>query len=268
MNIFEITDKEFKNFQGFIYDEAGISMSDSKRQLVLNRLSKRLRHYGMSRFRDYFDLVHRPENHHEKQMLIDLLTTNETYFFREPKHFDFIASEMLPSFKGRSFRCWSAACSNGAEPYSLAMVLDNKLGTGRWDMLATDISSRMLETAKQACYSMQEAEKVPGQLLIKYCLKGVRSQQGVMMIDKKLTRNIQFKRMNLNGSIPDSGKYDLIMLRNIMIYFDIETKKKLVEDLISRLYPGGYLIIGHSETLNSVTQKLKLVKPSVYRLEP
>jgi len=267
MNYFQITDKEFNNFQTFIFDEAGISMADTKKQLVLNRLSKRLRHYGMTRFRDYFDLVHKPDHTHEKQLLIDLLTTNETYFFREPKHFEFVTDEILTSFKGGRFRCWSAACSNGAEPYTLGMVIDHKLGAGRWEMLATDISARILQEAKQAAYSLKEAEKIPRELLIKYCLKGVRSQQGVMTIDKSIVNKIKFQRMNLNGIIPDTGKFDLIMLRNIMIYFDLETKIKLVDALISRLYPGGYLIIGHSETLNAVTNKLTMIKPSVYRLE-
>lgn len=267
MNIFEISDKEFKSFQSFIFDEAGISMADSKKQLVLNRLSKRLRHYKLTRFRDYFDLVHKPEYSSEKQMLIDLLTTNETYFFREHKHFDFLDEVILSSFRGRQFRCWSAACSNGAEPYTLGMVLDNKLGTGRWDVLATDISSRILQEAAQATYPMQEAEKIPHNLLIKYCLKGVRAQKGVMQIDKKIINGIKFQHMNLNGRIPDVGKFDLIMLRNIMIYFDRETKIKLVGELIKKLHPGGYLIIGHSETLTAVTDKLKMIKPSIYRLE-
>ncbi|MDH5518507.1 MAG: SAM-dependent methyltransferase [Gammaproteobacteria bacterium] len=267
MKAFDITDKEFKKFQSFIFDQAGISMADSKKQLVNNRLTKRLRHYGFSRFNDYFDLVHKPEYSTEKQLLIDLLTTNETYFFREPKHFEYLEDDILRSFRGSRFRCWSAACSNGAEPYSLAMVLDNKLGSGRWEMLATDISSRMLQTAQLATYSLQEADKIPRDLLLKYCLKGVRSQKGVMLIDKKLLSQIKFKHMNLNGNMPDVDKFDLIMLRNVMIYFDHDTKVKLIDQLITRLYPGGYLIIGHSETLNTVTKKLVMVKPSVYRLE-
>lgn len=268
MKAFEISEKEFKNFQSFIYQEAGISMADSKKQLVTNRLTKRLRHYKLARFRDYYELVHQPKFSDEKQLLIDLLTTNETYFFREPKHFEFIEDKILSTFRGRRFRCWSAACSNGAEPYSLGMVLDNKLGSGRWEVLATDISSRILETASQATYSLEEADKVPRDLLIKYCLKGVRSQHGVMLIDKSIINNIQFRRMNLNGVIPETGRFDLIMLRNIMIYFDLETKIKLVDELISRLHPGGYLIIGHSETLNAVSKKLTMIRPSIYRLEP
>jgi len=267
MNMFQITDKEFKDFQTFIFDQAGISMGDAKKQLVLNRLSKRLRYYSLRRFRDYFDLVHKKEHIEEKQLLIDLLTTNETYFFREPKHFEFLEQEILSSFRGGRFRCWSAACSNGAEPYTLSMVLDSKLGSGRWEILATDISSRIISVATDATYPLSEAEKIPRDYLTKYCLKGVRSQQGVMMIDKSLLRHITFRRMNLNAQIPDVGRFDLIMLRNIMIYFDLETKIKLVENLIKRLHPGGYLIVGHSESLNGVTNKLSLISPSIYRLE-
>ena len=267
MNTFQITEKEFKNIQSFIYDEAGISMGDSKKQLVLNRLSKRLRHYGLKHFKEYFNLVHQPDHAHEKQLLIDLLTTNETYFFREPKHFEFIQDQILSSFRARQFRCWSAACSNGAEPYSLAMLFEDQLGAGRWEVLATDISARILQAAKEGVYPLQEAEKISRDYLVKYCLKGVRSQQGVMMIDDKLKRSINFQRMNLNGHIPETGRFDLIMLRNIMIYFDLETKIKLVAELIKRMQPGAYLIIGHSETLNAVTNKLTMIKPSIYRLE-
>lgn len=267
MNAFELTDKEFKKFQAFIYDEAGISISNGKKQLVLNRLSKRLRHYGLHKFNDYLSLVHNDGHAHEKQTLIDLLTTNETYFFREEKHFDFIKTDIIRLFRGRKLRCWSAACSNGAEPYSLAMVFEEGLGVGRWEILGTDISSKVVEIARQGVYDIHVIDKIPRNFLLKYCLRGVRSQQGVMMIDPLLSRSIQFKRMNLNGHISVEGKFDLIMLRNIMIYFNLETKRKLVDDLISRLYPGGYLIIGHSETLNGVTNKLKLVQPSIYRLE-
>jgi len=242
-------------------------MGDSKKQLVLNRLSKRLRHYGLKRFNDYFNLVHQPDQAHEKQLLVDMLTTNETYFFREPKHFDFIRDQILASFRARQFRCWSAACSNGAEPYSLAMLFEDQLGVGCWEVLATDISARILQAAKEGVYPIQEAEKISREYLVKYCLKGVRSQQGVMMIDDKLKRSINFQRMNLNGHIPETGRFDLIMLRNIMIYFDLETKIKLVAELIKRMQPGAYLIIGHSETLNSVTNELTMIKPSIYRLE-
>jgi len=266
MSVFELSDKEFKKFQVFIYKEAGISISDRKKQLVLNRLSRRLRHYDLKKFDQYLELVHGDTHSHEKQTLIDLLTTNETYFFREKKHFDFIQNFILKSFRGRRFRCWSAACSNGAEPYSLAMVINESLGPGRWEILGTDISSGVIEKARAAKYDISVKEKIPRDYLIKYCLKGVRGEDGILMIDPKITAPVDFKRLNLNGHINIEGKYDLIMLRNIMIYFDVQTKQKLVENLISRLHPGGYLIIGHSETLNGVSDKLKMIRPSIYRL--
>ena len=148
MNAFELNDKEFRRFQSFIFEEAGITISDGKKQLVLNRLSKRLRYYNLHKFEDYLSLVHSGSHSNEKQTLIDLLTTNETYFFREEKHFEFIKFNILNTFRGRKFRCWSAACSNGAEPYSLAMVLDDGLGVGRWEILGTDISSKVVEYSK------------------------------------------------------------------------------------------------------------------------
>lgn len=266
MSFFEITEREFKNFQSFIYEEAGITVSAAKKQLIINRLSKRLRHYNLNKFSDYFTLVHARGHESEKQMLIDLLTTNETYFFREHKHFDFIRDDILTSFRGQKFKCWSAACSNGAEPYTLSMLIDHHLGSGRWDIFATDISSRIIESAKQAVYDISSTEKIPREYLVKYCLKGVRSQQGSMMIDPSLSNKVRFKRLNLNAELSINEKFDLIMLRNIMIYFDQDTKKKLIKNLVNHLYPGGYLIIGHSESLNGVDDTLQVVKPSIYRL--
>lgn len=266
---YTITDKEFSFFQSLIYDKAGISMSNAKKFLMVTRLSKRLRHYKLSNFTQYGQLVQDSRHSGEMQNMIDLLTTNETYFFREEKHFEFLVDEILPKRKsGKRFRIWSAACSRGQEPYTLAMLLAEKLGVdANWDMLATDISSKVLDFARKGLYPINEAEKIPDNLLNKWCFKGVRSQQGNLLIDKRLGKHIDFKSLNLIGQWPDTGLFSVIFLRNVMIYFDMETKRKLVERLRQRLEPGGYLIVGHSESLNQVNDKMKTIQPSVYQRE-
>ncbi len=262
-----ITDKEFKLFQSLIYDKAGISMSDAKKFLMVTRLSKRLRHFKLNSFTQYHQILMNGQHRGEMQNMIDLLTTNETYFFREEKHFDFLQKEILANHRaGKRFRVWSAACSRGQEPYTLAMVLADQLGVdANWDILATDISSKVLDFAHKGLYPINEADKIPKDLLNKWCFKGVRSQMGSLLIDKRLGKHISFKSLNLIGQWPDTERFSVIFLRNVMIYFDIETKQKLVERLRNRLELGGYLIVGHSESLNQVNDKMKVIQPSVYQ---
>lgn len=242
-------------------------MADTKKFLMVSRLSKRLRHYQLSNFRQYYDLVMSGSHPDEMQNMVDLLTTNETYFFREEKHFDYLRDEILTQRKpGKRFRVWSAACSRGQEPYTLAMVLADSLGVdANWDILATDISSKVLDYSRRGLYPISEAEKIPNHLLNNWCLKGVREQAGSLLVDKRLRKNINFKHLNLIGQWPDTGLFSVIFLRNVMIYFDVETKKKLVERLRQRLEPGGYLLVGHSESLNKVSDKMRTVQPSVYQ---
>ncbi len=264
---FSITDREFGLFQSLIYEKAGISMSNAKKCLVVSRLTKRLRHLQLGSFEQYYAMVTDKNNSAEMQIMVDLLTTNETYFFREEKHFDFLRDEVLTKRKsGKRFRVWSAACSRGQEPYTLAMVMADKLGVdAAWEVQATDISSKVLDYAREGLYPMEEATKIPKNLLSNWCLKGVRSQVGNLLVDKRLRQHIDFKHLNLIGTWPECGSFSVIFLRNVMIYFDLETKQKLVDRLRQRLEPGGYLVIGHSETLNKVTDKMKAIRPSIYQ---
>jgi chemotaxis protein methyltransferase CheR len=262
-----ITDEEFNQIRDLIYEKAGISMSPVKKTLVVSRLSKRLRHYGFSKYSQYYDMVVKGNAVEEMQVMIDLLTTNETYFFREEKHFDFIQREVLTKWPAnKKLRAWSAACSRGQEPYTLAMVLADYLGVGgNWEIQATDISSKVLKYAREGSYPIDEAKNIPKKYLSKYCLKGIRSQEGTLLIDRALRSRIEYFPLNLNAPWPDLGKYSVIMLRNVMIYFDVNTKAKLVNRLYQLLEPGGYLLIGHSETLSQINTKLSLVRPSIYR---
>ena len=269
MNPAAINDREFEKFRGLIYQKAGISLSPVKKTLVAGRLGSRLRHYGLSSYGAYYQMVTEPGADHELQVMVDLLTTNETYFFREPKHFDILSNQILPKYKqAGSFRVWSAASSSGEEAYSIGMTLAHELGFNRqWEILGTDISSRVLERARRGLYSHAASGKIPKDYLRKYCLKGVRSQEGMILIDKPIRDRISFKPLNLNGDWPKMEKFDAIFLRNVMIYFDVETKRTLVDRLANMLKPDGYFIIGHSETLNSISNRFDTLFPSIYQLK-
>lgn len=261
-----ISDREFQFFKKFIYEKAGISISDAKKSLVTGRLAKRIRYYQLNSYSEYLALLEDPAYVNENQMVVDLLTTNETYFFREYKHFDYLLNKILPEKKSApKIRVWCAASSSGEEPYSIGMVLDDVLGNHRWELTASDISTRVLDKARRGIYSEEVIDKIPKNYLHKYCLRGVRSQSGSIMIDKCLKKNIDFRQINLIDPLPSVGDFDIIFLRNVMIYFDAATKKQTVHKLVQRLKPDGYFIVSHAETLHNTSNELKLVTPSIYR---
>jgi chemotaxis protein methyltransferase CheR len=265
---YEINDTEFKHISSLLYDIAGITLSDAKKMLLTGRLSKRLTALGFGTYTQYFKYVTDKTNTEELHFMVDLLTTNETYFFREPQHFDFL-KQIAPSAvkQGQVFRVWSAASSIGAEAYTIAMILANKLGEdGAWEILGTDISNSVLEQARHGHYRMAVADKIPSEYLKKYCLKGKGLQEGTFLIDKKVRQHVHFEKMNLNvEGMKKAGDFDVIFLRNVLIYFDIPTKQRVIANLIPCLKNGGYLIVGHSETLNGITNALTQLKPTIYR---
>lgn len=247
-----------------IHKLAGISLTDAKKPLVSGRLSKRLRHCGLKSFGDYFELVMREKA--ELQVAVDLLTTNETYFFREPRHMDFLKERILPRHpRGKLFRIWSAACSSGEECYTLAMVLADCMGDGSWEIVGSDISSRVLEKARMGHYPMERIDGIPREYLRRFCLKGTGNQEGTFLIDKILREKIRFQQINLNEPLPKLGIFDAIFMRNVMIYFDIDTKRQVVKRILPALRPGGHFIVSHSESLNGISDELESVVPSVYR---
>ncbi|MGE0082087.1 MAG: protein-glutamate O-methyltransferase CheR [Thiohalomonadaceae bacterium] len=257
--------KEFERLRSLLFQWAGISMNDSKKALISSRLESRLRHLGMRSFSDYARLVE--ENTDERQVMVDLLTTNETHFFREPRHFDYLAAHILPKFaRTGNLKIWSAACSTGEEVYSLAMVLSEHTGHDNWKVYGSDISRRVLDVATKAVYPMASASEIPHHYLSRYCLKGVRSQHGSFTIAPDLRRRTEFFPMNLNGSWPELDKYHVIFLRNVMIYFDTETRRKLVERMRNQLLPGGYLIVGHAESMTVLDGGFTCIRPSIYKL--
>lgn len=264
--VVDLKDQEFSQLRDLIYRIAGISMSPAKKPLVTSRLAKRLKHHGLASYGEYFRLITAPNGKAELQMAVDLLTTNETHFFREPKHFDFLRQHVHTVRRpGRAFRVWSAACSSGEEPYSIAMLLDELLGNEPWEVHASDLSTRVLEKARTGHYPMERLPEIPRHYLTRYCLKGVGSQSGTLLIDRKLRERVQFMQHNLNETPPRLGEFDVIFLRNVMIYFDQETKRQVVSRLLPLLRPGGYFLVSHSETLNGVNEDVQLVQPAVYR---
>ena len=264
-----ITDQEFALFQRLIYKIAGISLSDSKKVLLVGRLQKRLRHYQLENFNQYYRLLSSDEHPGELQVMVDLLTTNETYFFREPKHFDFLRQHILRGWRGeRPFRVWSAASSSGEEAYTIAMVLADTLASKAWEIVGSDISTQVLDKARQGHYPMTRIDGIPRPFLSKFCRKGVRSQEGTFLINAELRARVNFLQVNLTQPVTaDVGLFDVIFLRNVMIYFDNDTKRRVVSHLLPHLRPGGHFIIGHSETLNGIVTSLNQVSPTIYRKE-
>jgi chemotaxis protein methyltransferase CheR len=265
-----LNDAEFHQFQSWLYLTAGINMSSSKKALVAGRLSKRLKHHNLCSYGDYFRLISDKTEAAELQVALDLLTTNETHFFREPKHFDFLRLEVLPKASpGKTYRVWCAASSSGEEPYSIAMTLAEGLAGGPlgtpWEIIASDISTSVLEKARSGHYAMARADKIPKPLLAKYCLKGIGTQEGTFLIEQNLCNRVQFMQINLNAALPKIGEFDMIFLRNVMIYFDMNTKRQVVARMLPLLKPGGFFIVSHSESLNGITDRLELVTPSIYR---
>lgn len=266
MHIETLNDNEFQQFKSWIYEAAGINLSPAKKALVAGRLAKRLKHYDLASYGEYFRLITQKSEAAELQIALDLLTTNETYFFREPKHFDFMRTQVLPKVQpGKTFRVWCAASSSGEEPYTIAMTLADGLPSTPWEIVASDISSRVLEKARAGHYPMERAEDIPKPLLSRHCLKGVGAQEGTFLMENSLRSRVQFMQVNLNTALPKLGEFDVIFLRNVMIYFDMDTKRQVVARMLPLLKSGGHFIVSHSESLNGITDRLKIISPSIYR---
>lgn len=263
-NSVAISQQEFLKLSKLIYSIAGIHMTEAKKPLISGRLYRRLRHHQLCSYTDYIALLGRDRE--ELSLAVDLLTTNETHFFREPKHFAYLQNFILPQISRHNvFRCWSAASSSGQEAYSLAMLLSEEVGSSGWEVFGSDISNQVLDVARSALYPIRLADEIPPQYLKKYCLKGIGPQDGMFKIDPRVTGKVSFDNINLNATLPKVGLFDVIFLRNVLIYFQQETKRAVVGRLLEKLKPGGHLIIGHSETLYGVFAELQPLAPSIYQ---
>lgn len=261
-----ISDQEFARFQRFIFEAAGITLAEGKKLLVSTRLGGRVQHHGLGSFAQYFRLLNSGESPAEVQIAIDLLTTNETYFFREPRHFEFLEQQVaaMPA-RQQPLRIWSAAGSTGEEAYSIAMLLEDRFPGRPWEIVASDISSRVLDRARAGHYPMERARHVPRPYLQRFCLKGTGKQRDTLLVDRSLRSKISFLQINLNDRLPAIGTFDFVFLRNVLIYFNLQTKRDVVARALSVLQPGGWLFIGHSENLNGISDAVKPTAPSIYR---
>jgi chemotaxis protein methyltransferase CheR len=267
VNTISITQKEFKEISGFLCEKTGIYLADSKSYLVVHRLMKRLEALQIDSFSHYAAFLKKNWDS-EIQYLIDNLTTNETFFFREEEHFKFLEEIMKSDFAMNSeVRIWSAACSSGEEVYSAAIVLGESLIHRNWEVVGSDISDKVLDKARNGSYSIKRSDMIPRQYLKKYFLRGIGSKEGEFIIKDNLRRNIRFLKINLYEKISNIGLFDVIFLRNALIYFDIETRRKVIGNVLPLLKKNGYFIVSHTESLVGITDELELQKhrSSIYR---
>ena len=264
----ELNDKDFKNISHMVYELCGINLHAGKKKLVSARLSKRLRKGGFKSFGEYLRFVRTKEGADEMILMIDSLSTNLTSFFREEKHFhklEEILPELLGTQRRPELRVWSAGCSTGEEPYSLAMMLSEAIKHGvDLKILATDISTGVLQTAAAGVYSEDRLKGVPGSLLRKYFQLGQGRWEGYYRAKKNLQDIIEFKRFNLMDKPVFNNTFDVIFCRNVMIYFDKKTQEGLINRFYDCLKQGGYLFIGHSESLTGLVHRFKYEEPTVY----
>lgn len=270
-----ISSGDFSRLRRLIYDEAGIVLSEGKQTMLEGRIRRRLKALAVDSYRAYCDFLFSERGLRDELIyLIDAVTTNKTDFFREPKHFDFLTARVLPGFLAaagarRPFRLWSAGCSTGEEPYTLAMVLSETAQAHpgfSFRILATDVSTNVLRKAALAIYPADAVRPVPQPLKLKYLLRGRERGSGRVRIVPELRRTVEFRRLNFMDS--DYGieeKFDAIFCRNVIIYFDRSTQQRILEKITARLVPGGYLFMGHAETLHELDLPVTPIAPALYR---
>jgi chemotaxis protein methyltransferase CheR len=270
---YRITDHEFGLLRELVQRETGIQLNETKRALLAGRLARRLRELRLDSFGEYYRRVTAPDGQAERVRMVDLITTNETRFFREPRQFELLEQTLIPAWSAeaaagrrpRSLRVWSAACSSGEEPFSVAMSLLYRLPGWKIDVLATDLSTRILEQARMAVWRIEKASEIPEAYLKAFMLRGVGTNQGTMKASAELRRLVRFARLNLHQErLPVDGLFDLILCRNVLIYFSTEGRAQVVARLIRHLDPRGYLLLGHAETLNGLGDRLTPTGPSIY----
>ncbi len=264
-----LTAKEFANIAALAREEFGLELGKGKEQLVASRLRKLMRQLGFKKFRDYYQHVLGDRTGDTLVELIDALTTNHTSFFREQAHFDFLVQRVFAGQKGHApMRIWSAASSTGEEPYTIALTAREHLGPQSPFLpriLATDISTRVLETARKGMYKADRFQGGLAPWLRKHLLRGEGHWEGWYRMRPEILEMVEFRRVNLIEPLPDVGRFTVIFCRNVMIYFSRETQEQLVNRLDAYLEPGGYLFVGHSESLTGIQHPLQQVQPAIYR---
>jgi chemotaxis protein methyltransferase CheR len=260
------SDKEFYLFQKLILERLGIFLPLQKKALLTNRLWKRLRECDLSNYEEYYSFIVGKKGEDELHHALELITTNETYFFREQKHFDYLSQVILPEFRqGKKLRIWSAAASTGEEPYSIAMLLGDRCQVG-WELECSDVNNTVIEQARRAIYPEARIRNIPNNYLRRFCRKGVGPQEGYVRVTQELREKVNFFTLNLHNDFPDIGKFDVVFLRNVLIYFENDIKAQVLSRIAKVLNPNGILFVGHSESLHGVTTQFASIKPAIYRL--
>ena len=266
----------FQKFQKLIYAETGIWLGSSKTALLCGRLFRRLRTLGITSLQTYYECVVQPDQHEERARMIDAITTNETRFYREPRQFEFMVQRVFPRWRAEAeralrpkrIRIWSAGCSSGEEPYTVAMLLARHLPAEEgWDvrLLATDISNRVLDKARAGVYPIARSAELPKDLLHSFMLRGMAERKGEMKVKVEIQQMVDFRRLNLDReSDLNEGPFDAIFCRNVLIYFDAASKRRVVANLVRHLLASGVLFVGHAENLHSVSSQLQSLEPTIY----
>lgn len=267
--------KQFDVLSKFIYDELGIKLPPAKQTMLESRLQRRLREVNMNTFEEYIEYVFSKEGKYNELIhMLDVVTTNKTDFFREPLHFDFLRDIAIPeftkNFPNRQLQVWSAGCSSGEEPYTLAMVLQDIVATGKlldYNIYATDISTKILQKALMAIYLENRTNDVPLTIKKKYFLKSKDPLNSTLRIIPQLRSKIKFDRLNFMDDFYNTptNYYDIVFCRNVIIYFDRQTQEKVIKRLCNKLKPGGYFFLGHSESITNMDLPLVTVKPTIFK---
>ncbi|KAF0096108.1 MAG: chemotaxis protein methyltransferase CheR [Puniceicoccaceae bacterium 5H] len=273
LTIGPLSQEEYDRFSQAIYKLARINLGPHKKELVTARLSKRLRALGLRSFSDYYEFINSSAGREELTNFVDAISTNHTFFFREVLHFEFMASTVVPDHVKdagrRPLRVWSAACSSGEEPYSIAITLAETLPASAhesFEVVATDISTRVLAKAQQGIYPANRLQSMPPEVLKRYFLR--QPQPGddpLFQARPQLRQRLKFVHLNLFANYPWREPFDVVFLRNVMIYFDRETQSDLIQRILPWIRPGGYLITGQSESLGHNIKALKVIRPSIHQ---
>lgn len=278
IGVVSMSDNEFNLFSTLIYNRLGIKMPYTKKLMLISRLTKRLKILGIKSYKEYYDFLLTDKGKSEEfNKMIDAVTTNKTDFFREPDHFDILVKKVLPDLEEmenfterKMVNIWSAGCSTGEEAYTITMVLTDyfagKKNNGKFNILATDISPKVLQAGYDAIYTESMIQPIPVPMRQKYLMRGTDDKKGLFRIIPSLREKVTFKQLNLmDSSFNVSTQMDIIFCRNVIIYFDKETQKELFKKFYKHLVPGGYLFIGSSETLYGVNSDFIPAGPTVYR---
>ncbi len=264
----KLSGQQFDKISRLVYQVSGIDLHEGKEELVKARLIKRLRHLKIFGFDRYLKYLANDKSGSEIRAMVDILTTNKTNFFRESEHLDYLRNQIITGLENDQIRIWSAGCSSGEEPYSIAITLHEAIpNIGKRDIkiLATDISDRMMELARKGIYDEDALKGMPAQLKRKYFQKAETGISNRCRVVPELQSMICFAKLNLMEEWPMRGLFDVIFCRNVMIYFDKPTQEKLVKRFWSQLREGGYLMVGHSESLTFLTHDYRYMKPAVYQ---